>query len=281
MSVVINGITVINDSGQIDFGRLTGVPAGAYKYGTIGSIGVTNCAANGAKLTVANCSGAATVYIRGGAGNCSNCTNNCTNCINVCGSCFAAGTKVHMADGSLKNIEEVVVGDVVLTSHGQDTVRELWLPILADRPLIQMKGGGARVSSDHPFWSRDPKSHIQFWCTRDYAEWLRDVEFSIGSWFGDDALPFDLSGKTGQIWEYATIDGFKEAEWEFVEGRYDLPLYHLLLENHGSYFADGFLVCTQADKCDVDWKRFHWDGHPTFKNQSRDESEEHDHECSH
>jgi len=268
MSVNINTNEVVDDNGRIDFARLKNVPAGVNSYGDVSAVGVTNCANNGAALSVANCSGTVRVYLSGGLANCNNCANNCNNCCNSCGSCFAAGTQIRMADGTDKNIEDVKVGDVVLTSHGVDVVREMWLPILANRPLIQMKGGRARVSSDHPFWSRDPVTKRQFWCTRDFEEWLRDVKFSIGSWFGEHALPFDLSGKTEQVWDYATLDGFEQTTWEFVEGHYNLPLYHLLLENHGSYFADGFLVCSQADKCGVDWTEFEWSGHPSVMGES-------------
>lgn len=279
MSVDINGNEVVSDVPDIDWSRLKNVPAGANTTGDVTAVGISNCAANGMYLTVANCSGTVTLGLKGGVANCQNCANcwsgnctncaancsNCTNCTTNCASCFVAGTLVRMADGSDKNIEDVVVGDVVLTSHGEDTVKQLWRPILGPRPLIQMKDGTARVSSDHPLWSRDPVSHQQFWCTRDMDEWLWDVNYGIGSWFGDDALPFDLSGKPNRSWEYATLDGFKTMTWEFVPADPETQLYHLILENHGSYFADGYLAVTQGDKCGVDWTQFEWHGHPARK----------------
>jgi hypothetical protein len=170
-----------------------------------------------------------------------------------------------MADGTEKNIEDVVVGDVVLTSHGRDVVKQLWRPILGPRPMIQMTDGKARVSSDHPLWSRDPQTQRQFWCTRDMEEWLHDVNYGIGSWFGDDAMPFDLTGKPNRPWDYATLDGFKSMSWEFLPASPATQLYHLILENHGSYFADGYLAISQGDKCGVDWTEFEWNGHPTYE----------------
>lgn len=42
------------------------------------------------------------------------------------GGCLVAGTKLFMADGSLKNIEDVKEGDFVKTRFGAEAVMKLW-----------------------------------------------------------------------------------------------------------------------------------------------------------
>ena len=51
------------------------------------------------------------------------------------GSCFIAGTKVTMADGTIKNIENIVVGDKVKGHKEDNTVIKLDPTLLADRKL--------------------------------------------------------------------------------------------------------------------------------------------------
>lgn len=46
----------------------------------------------------------------------------------VTGGCVVEGTKIQMADGTLKNIEEVKVGDLIKTPSGVDTVTHAWTP---------------------------------------------------------------------------------------------------------------------------------------------------------
>lgn len=46
----------------------------------------------------------------------------------VTGGCVVEGTKIQMGDGTLKNIEEVKVGDLIKTPSGVDTVTHAWNP---------------------------------------------------------------------------------------------------------------------------------------------------------
>lgn len=46
----------------------------------------------------------------------------------VTGGCVVEGTKIQMADGALKNIEDVKVGDLIKTPSGVDTVTHAWTP---------------------------------------------------------------------------------------------------------------------------------------------------------
>lgn len=50
----------------------------------------------------------------------------------VTGGCVVAGTKIRMADGSLKNIEDVTVGEEVKTLMGPKAVTHAWTPDTLD-----------------------------------------------------------------------------------------------------------------------------------------------------
>lgn len=255
MGVDINGTNVVDNNGNIDWARIKNKPT--IPSGTMQSVSVSNCANDGAALSVSNYGSYSRITLSGGGyGDCSNCTSNCSNCVD-CGSCFVAGTLVRMADGSDKPIEDVEVGDRVLSALGPVTVVDLWRPILGPRKLVRFADGKAATSGDHPIWGRDPKTKTQFWSTRDFDAWMTEVHQGIGTWF-DGRYPYDLSGKPKQTFEFATLDGFKEMTWEYVVAPHETILYHLILDGGGSYFADGYLAVSQGDKYGIDWGKFHW-----------------------
>jgi len=71
--------------------------------------------------------------------------------------CFPAGTKITMADGSYKNIEDVKVGDRVLSYDVKKgrftswTVKMLGKPI---HPVYEINDGLINATFDHPFYIR-------------------------------------------------------------------------------------------------------------------------------
>jgi hypothetical protein len=68
------------------------------------------------------------------------------------GGCFIAGTVVLMADGAVKAIEDVAVGDMVRGADGAaNRVETLYRPLLGDQPLYAVNGSAAFVTDDHPF----------------------------------------------------------------------------------------------------------------------------------
>jgi hypothetical protein len=67
--------------------------------------------------------------------------------------CFAPGTQIRMADPVYKNIEDVVVGDHILTADGERTVSEII--VREDRTMLELAfDGGITIlaSDDHPFF---------------------------------------------------------------------------------------------------------------------------------
>ncbi|MBF0270213.1 MAG: hypothetical protein HQL44_16645 [Alphaproteobacteria bacterium] len=68
------------------------------------------------------------------------------------GACFVAGTEVLMADGKVKEIEDVVEGEWVRGANGQiNQVLALHRPKLGNKHLYSVNGPVAFVTGDHPF----------------------------------------------------------------------------------------------------------------------------------
>jgi inosine-5'-monophosphate dehydrogenase len=75
--------------------------------------------------------------------------------------CFAAGTRVLMADSSYKNIEDVVAGDRVINMHGEAvTVRRAWCTGIREVFALRHVAapGETIATADHRFWVGDLNS---------------------------------------------------------------------------------------------------------------------------
>lgn len=83
------------------------------------------------------------------------CSINCLNsCKDDCGSCFKAGTMIQTIDG-LVPIEEIQIGDKVLTQSGEYHKVIKAMKRKCDDNLIEIHGVGAPTiytTKDHPFW---------------------------------------------------------------------------------------------------------------------------------
>jgi hypothetical protein len=71
------------------------------------------------------------------------------------GGCFIAGTKVRMADGSLRDIETVLQGESIMTSNGPGTIEKVWhIPHKGN--LYAFNGNGNYfVTDSHPFMTTE------------------------------------------------------------------------------------------------------------------------------
>lgn len=172
-------------------------------------------------------------------------------------SCFVAGSMVTMADGSLRAIETIAVGEWVRTAVGVAQVNELYLPVLGDRTLYAMADGKCLTSGEHSLWSRDPETGEQWWATRDMVQWRDEAITGDGPNFNGHE-PFDLTNAEGSVWTFATETGWIDTTWHSVQASPDTQLYHLLLDEGGCYFVDGYLVSSIADTGGVDWETFDW-----------------------
>lgn len=171
-------------------------------------------------------------------------------------SCFTGDSLVTMADGSLRRIDEIPVGALVKTAVGTARVTQIDMPVLGRRPLVVMADGKCKTSAEHSFWTRNPAGE-QWWATRDIEQWRKEALSGDGPSFGGHE-PFDLTGQDGLLWDFATEDGWKTTTWFTEPADPSTQLYHLLLDQGGSYFVDGYLISSIADTGGVDWENFSW-----------------------
>lgn len=78
----------------------------------------------------------------------------------VGGGCMVAGTKVQMADGTLRSIEDIVTGDVVRTLHGNCPVTATWTPetLVEGTPEcyeVEFEDGSKYICSDQHLFMRN------------------------------------------------------------------------------------------------------------------------------
>jgi len=69
--------------------------------------------------------------------------------------CFPAGTKITMTDGSYKNIEDIDVGDKVLSYDLENKEFTSWKVKVLERPVVHIyniNNGLIKTSRDHPFY---------------------------------------------------------------------------------------------------------------------------------
>jgi hypothetical protein len=146
------------------------------------------------------------------------------------GSCFIAGTKVTMSDGTLKNIENIVVGDKVKGHKEDNTVIKLDPTLLADRKLYSFNDNEHYFfTSEHPFMTEEGWKSIKPEKTkeRDGIELYNQLKGELK--IGDRLITED-----GSI----EIKDIKSKEINNP----DMPLYNFNVSNDSSYVADKYIV---------------------------------------
>lgn len=94
----------------------------------------------------------------------------------IAGGCLVAGTRIYMADGSLKCIEDVEVGDEVLTLNGTSDVAETFT--FDDKDLYEIELEDGRIvtcSSDHRFLVNGEWVEAKNLSTFDEVEVVSDI----------------------------------------------------------------------------------------------------------
>ena len=141
--------------------------------------------------------------------------------------CFTAGTMITLSDGSLKRIEDMTAGDMVVTQFGSHPVIRLIPTPICDRLLYTLGHDDVFfVTAEHPFMTRDGWKSI-------------DSNAVI-----NPALHADITGSITLGDEVWTEEGWKEV----CEIRSVCPestgtlIYNLEIKSDHSYYANGYLV---------------------------------------
>jgi hypothetical protein len=158
--------------------------------------------------------------------------------------CFTGDTRVLMADGSSRRIDQVDPADLVLgRSGGVNLVTGVDRPLLGDRRLHGFNAAPAFVTSEHPFLTRqgwksvDPAAtaaevsavRVERLRPGDGLIRLAGVRVTAAAGSAEDAVEL----KT-RVYDLAAISS-REAPHETV-------VYNLRLAGDHTFFANGFIV---------------------------------------
>ncbi|NVN97298.1 hypothetical protein HXX01_03665 [Candidatus Nomurabacteria bacterium] len=138
-------------------------------------------------------------------------------------TCFVADTKVILADGSTKNIQDVKIGDVLKGESTNNTVLGFHQPKLNGK-LYSFNGGRYFVTEEHPFKTTNGWKSINPKKTANENIGIKVTELKVG-----DTLITD----TGHV----LLKTVKSKV-----GKDDTQLYNFKLDGDHTYYADGYLV---------------------------------------
>ena len=180
------------------------------------------------------------------------------------GGCFAAGSLIAMADGALKPIETIAVGDTVLGAFGEtNTVLALLHTKLGrDEMMIEMNGEH-HTSENHPhvspngrFYAANPASQIDKWSSWWYITLPgREIVPAYNRGLSRDRLDHLEIGV-----ELQTTAGAKQLVSLRRYPAQDLPLYNLIVDNSHTFYVNGYCVTgwPREDDFDYDsWVQIH------------------------
>jgi len=142
------------------------------------------------------------------------------------GCCFDGEANVTMADGSLKQIKLIEIGDLVLNSNGNySKVVGIEKPILANRKMYSFNNNYAFVSEEHPFLTTEG------WGAFNPESWAVEKPFK-------NKLIKIKEGTT-----LKTLNG-EETVTDIKEVTEDANkiIYNLLLEGDHTYYVENYLV---------------------------------------
>jgi hypothetical protein len=93
--------------------------------------------------------------VNGYTATCSEGNQSCTTIPDNSWGCFLENTQVTLANGTTKNIQDIVVGDRLQGVSGVNTVQSLIRPLLGDQPTYSINGSDEFFTGNHPFLSTD------------------------------------------------------------------------------------------------------------------------------
>jgi YD repeat-containing protein len=155
------------------------------------------------------------------------------------GSCFIEGTKITLADGSEKNIEDVQVGDKILSYNSEkgrtesDVVVSLNRPVHDDMIVVRFGDSENTNTFDHPYFVKD-----KGWSS--YAPKLTVMRYSK---FVEELRNVEQLEKGDLI--YTVTEGENLVESEIINIKEEIgkvQTYIFSVEKNGNFFANGALV---------------------------------------
>lgn len=152
-----------------------------------------------------------------------------------------------MADGSVKNIEDVKIGEKVVGLNGINNVINLIRPLLGDRYLIELPG--LLTSAEHLFWIKvDGKEQFG---TNDYNQYIREKRISKTYVGLTKTEPYIIT----EAVDYKTLYGWINAYRKVLHNQHipSMQLYQLETDGSHTYTANGYYVGGEVRDDDYDY----------------------------
>ncbi|MES2863289.1 MAG: DUF6443 domain-containing protein [Bacteroidota bacterium] len=149
--------------------------------------------------------------------------------------CFIAGTKVTMADFSLKNIEDIKIGDLVQTYNTETNTIEAKEVLL---PEISKSDTFVEIKFEDGTFNTNTQSHPYYvlnkgWCSYDSKEAIRKYNVTVGDLkAGDYVYKLNSNG---------TMENIKIISIKIIEFKQKTYNLSNVKDNH-NFFANGILV---------------------------------------
>jgi hypothetical protein len=138
--------------------------------------------------------------------------------------CFTSDTKITLADGTKKNIQDIAVGDKLKALDGSNTVQALLRPKLGNQSVYSINNGRQFFTANHPFLTTDGWKSIDPVTTKKEIPDLVVTRMTIG-----DVLITDHG--------YEIIRSLVP-----VTAVMNTQLYNFELDGDHTYYADGYVV---------------------------------------
>lgn len=201
------------------------------------------------RRTYSNCTTGVTV-------NCySNCNCNCAcacacncDCVHPC-CCVSGDTMVWMADFSYKRVDEIAVGESIMTMAGAVAVKGVDITSVGERPLYEVNGV-LNITGDHSFWitgkgwaSIDPAASDA--SKNQYLDVVIDDKGTTEPWLYEGITETPKQLAVGDISNGIMINSIEQ-----IEAEQNQPLYTLV--TGGYMIGDQFVLSAWAtDEIDL------------------------------
>ncbi len=148
------------------------------------------------------------------------------------GCCFVGDTKINMSDGGIKNIEDVLIGESILTYNVETSVYEPGVVSSIEAPIkddiiefILSNGTVINATTEHPFWVID-----KGWSSYSPARTMLDHQMEVSKIENGDLL---LDNEGNEVILLNMNEGKSELQ----------KVYNIIMsEGNHTYFANGILV---------------------------------------
>lgn len=163
-------------------------------------------------------------------------------------SCFVGETRVRMADGSLRAIETIKVGDKVLGLEGRiNTVLVVERVPLGWRKLYAFNSGKPFVTEEHPFMTRRGWRSIAPESTHEEIPDLIVEPLEVGDYLRLWATRtvsrgFGRGSLTAAVSCAEELEEIALTDVQAHSAPAETPLFNLLLNGDHVYFANDYLV---------------------------------------